>query len=1752
MAENTQPQLPVPDLHNMTPEQVGGVLNPINMKPVSLDLPEPPRNYPLGVQASNLIPTQKSITGSEGIANNLHNMAGDVANWATNPYHYAKTVTYNADYDGANFKRYAAVPRLMREYGFTPYRDNESLYNEHASNWEYFSRSVGQGFELFKTGFSSMLPWNAWDGEEVDLQAAREMERAHAIGADTRSGFGSWVNNMTVDSGYTFGILGEFAAEELVGWVGSTLLAPETAGGSWAVMGAETVSAVNKMRKLFNLADRAKDLAKGIGRTYDWVRSADKMKDIYNYAKTGTKWVGKQLLPESFKWGSEMMKSGFTMRGGQLVMDAAKASKGFGAFYRDMRAYAAVVSEAKLEGGSAELQVRDKLIDEYVASHNGEMPDQATMNRIYTEAANAGHSTFWWNVPALYISNKIVFDKALKGFKPIAAFREELEIGIKGRLAFNEAWKQAGVKAWTVVDDGFKATLKNLTKASTYAPKNLLKNGLNTFVKYGKANLTEGLQEVYQDVVQKTMTEYYEDRFHHPGVEGSRSIAGSFLENLGPTTFSEQGWDTFASGFFMGGMVQMPQRVAFEWIPKQFWKIKDRAGYEKHMSDMENHTNSVVNALNAATMDDKFWDSITENTVQQLNNSNQAHAANAAGDKKAYYDIVDEDVFNHMHTLLKSGKLSLIKDHIKDLKGLDEKSLQEAFGPVEESEGNAYDAYQKRLDSMMNKMSLVEKHYQAIEKRFSNPFDPNRYNRKKDPDAYNAEMKAYEAFEQAKKAAVYSNYAFERSVERMHGVMSELVKNKPVGEAAASDFTTILNKDNLDAEVEILENEIQTYRKGDSDAQSKANKLQKKLDLLKDYQDAVETYQEALKIHSKDKAQVSGEEVAGAKRAAKVTVNTKVKNKKGKEAVVAKIKKGVAYDKAGNRIGKLNSLEIISGERDSEMMDAATEDLYEKYHAYLKHIASDKGTFAPDEHIQNSFQKVKDYYSLAQDALDMADAVDTLHNPSKFSQYASRISGIYEEAKKQNKDRIQKSYERFLRMRKVNDLFNQLYNMGVFLDEDGIKAVLDRKIPSDFYSIPKKERISEDDPKYKEILDLFEKFEETEKTPFGEKPIPEEEFDPERFKYASGGRNKIKGDNRNYKEHAEYWGFDPDPNKVSKVNTREILQKIIDSPFATRREKMLARRLKAIVSKDSVTTFGKQTKPGFFTYSTEGKIGTFIDARFTASDYRGGGMPMEMLLIHELIHEITSLEMDKDAEFKAAISKLLAAAKEAYKKNPPSDQTLYPGADKKPFYGLMNEHEFLAEMFSNDRFALWLDTIPYESTGQSLWKEFVDQLEKFLKRLLGVREGSTLLNEAIYIATSHIDRIHGLVEPVKETTTPTAKVEGGKKTLTLASSVEDFRNAGLLDAIIKEYRKFVTLQNEASAEGWIDSFALEKNDEQIAASDAFRQYLQMGPGAVNRILQEYNRTAPKTEGIPLGTAASTQLVAKGQRLGFTKEQLNAMTPEERDLIRQANTKEDVQTLLDKYAEVTPQPQAEVRELADRTQKRVLVEELGFSWTEANQMTKADAEKLISEGLTKEQRLEAESAVAEQEARFAEAQKEFLMEFMEQRIANAHYLAELKAIEDEIAEALAVDPLNIDTDRMNDAIEKRKQELAREINFEDIKENEVVIMRDNRRMVVVEKTGNALKLRKFGETAGNIENVYANEVQSKILYKDQPFMEKVDINPPVTPEVQNTSNENVKMAQDLNTTEAIEEDRNAAKTMTEQEVNDEFDNSIGCE
>ena len=76
-------------------------------------------------------------------ADNFENKIRQSAATYDNPYKKMRPYSYNGDYDGANFERYHSTDQY-KTLGFSPYRDNESLYNNNMTLGDQFTRAASQ------------------------------------------------------------------------------------------------------------------------------------------------------------------------------------------------------------------------------------------------------------------------------------------------------------------------------------------------------------------------------------------------------------------------------------------------------------------------------------------------------------------------------------------------------------------------------------------------------------------------------------------------------------------------------------------------------------------------------------------------------------------------------------------------------------------------------------------------------------------------------------------------------------------------------------------------------------------------------------------------------------------------------------------------------------------------------------------------------------------------------------------------------------------------------------------------------------------------------------------------------------------------------------------------------------------------------------------------------------------------------------------------------------------------------------------------------------------------------------------------------------------------------------------------------------------------------------------------------------------------------------------------------------------------
>lgn len=1724
-------------------QTIGGLVNPEAFRPTAIELPKisaAPHIVPQVGSPGSIphTPTQKPVK-SKDFADSLFDHMKAAPDYAEDQVKYGKTWAYDADYSGIFYKRYADQTNVYNKLGFSPWRDNETAYNKESTWLDNFKRSFSNAGTLANLAFTGALPWNAWSGTG-DINDAKVQERAFARGSDTRGTAGAWINNQVLNAGFSVGTIAEFAAEEAAVWVGSTLLAPETLGASWGAAVVETGAAITKMKKAFTVAEMSKNIARG----YEYTKSLDWARDFYKGIASGKtiKNIAKSVTPHTLDHITEL---GRLSKAGHEINGLAATARGVGAFYKDVRGVNATLSESKMEAGSVELQLRDKLIDDFYQT-NGKMPSTQDYADIYATAKDGAISTYWWNVPAIYLSNKIVFEKMLTGFKPFASTREALTQGFKNygirEVPLTAAEEAAGGLRYKPIKVGLREDFKSLFQKETWKPANLTKNFVKNIGKYSAANVTEGLQEQFQEGVSGAMKEYYQDRYEHPDLAGSRSSWGYLGQNMKKQVTTKEGLSTFASGFTMGGLLQFPQHLIFTAGANAVEYARGKENYKQARVAEENRVNETVNALNETSKFlGQYLDPKQERAVAALRNVDELAKAAKNGDKYAHLNIQESDMNDHIYTLAQTGKLELIKDQINDYLKMTPQEMEEGWGKSGKTAEETGAYYTKKLNDLKDLADNVSERYDNINEAYGNPFNEWRFNPKSQPKEFMSEKQARMDYEEAKKVAVMSSLLYDQTAGRIKSLIGKAATAKPVAEASASDFQILYDQDGLDKEINNLTVEIPAYglnaKNNRHDAKTLKDK-EERLKLLTEFRDENKAFLSASEAFEAGLTDPNSELALKAKAASAVrkgaTVTAKVSGKKNVSFVVDKVVGEWAYDKAGKRYKRKNLSVTKSAKseyHEDEFMDEAAMKLHEAYSNYVKHIAKVNNTTAFDKNITDSFKDYVDFTRLTNDRHGLAKAVNVLNNPRAISEFAQRKNNLSRAMDETRAEVLKKAFKEYKRKMGVNTVLNKLYEIGVFMEEDDLKAFTENHVVSNFYHVTEGHALV--DPKsekYKEALKVIEDWENANNEQY-KKPIQNVVSNPEDAIYSGKGRSKINNDVRTYKEHAAYWGFDP-ALAESFVNSRAIIQKIIDSPYATYEEKLLARKMLTAVSADSRVRFNKEGRPGYFAYTSDAKTGVTIDARFYSNDFDNGGSPIEVVLLHEFIHELTSQEMENNPTFKAEITKLFEVAKAAFKKDP----------KKKPFYGLKNEHEFVAEVMSNSVFRTYLQGIKFEGARKSVWTEFVDSIKRMLSAILGVSQDSSLLDEALYVITSKVDEFYGATKaPTPSTGGIPAAASMGK--LNPGSSIAQFETAGLIPILVETFKNFVDL-NKANGSTAYDHLTTNRvTDDVIKAMPEFKEFLALGTSEVTAIINRHNGVAAPATRITATPSDWPTLIANatnGIELDKLIKQMDtagATTPE---LLEAVNVKRET---VPEGAGQTSLP------LTIGEKRRLNDPEFGYTYPEINRMTAEEGRRILSQNITKSVSQEQAEASRQLREQAIYAQRAATLEDIKNKINNVEHIFEFAAIGNEIAMASVADPEGVDVDGLMRSIEQKKRELANP-TYDKIQERETVMMMNGFKKTVISKENGIIKLRNFGQNDGYVEEVRENEVAAKIQYRYEPGMEEVVFTPPISEENEQASNEALVDAPETTTT--VEAVANAlADTRTQEEIEKELDEDLGC-
>lgn len=1278
------------------------------------------------------------LSGKEFLEREVSNLTANLAS-ANDPFAYAKGVSFNAAHTGQNFDRYHNH-RNFKKLGFSPFRDNESFYNNNSTWADDFARAKGQYLGLAYTGASGMLKnWGSLMSSAPDTGSAWEMEKAMAVGMSSKEGFGAGFTNFFLNSAYTVGIIGEIAMEE----VALGLATVGSGGGAGVLAATRTAQNVGRLTKglatLFKSADKINDARKlltsaGKG-ALNFINPAENLTEFARGIKVGEKG---QMLVKTADGGLDAVTKSFLIK------------QGVGAGIKDLRAINAVSSEAKLEAGMVQNEVANKLINDFY-EEKGRMPEGKEADFIASRAKEAGAKTFMGNIGGIYLSNKIVLDTALKGFKPLRNVIDDA--GSDFMHAINRV--KGGGKTVSLLDKSKASTylkgVVGLDGGSFYkaigqsmTPKKILGSSL----RYTSANLAEGAQELYQESLSAGLIEHYTNQHMNGGRVAEANIWDALSFGSGKLGETGQGLEVFMSGFAMGGALGPIQSLAFNQGGKAFGYAKDYFQGTKTMEEAKKNRETVKTRLEkslTAIVNDpaKFANALSENVKMQDDFVNLGADAEGRGDKKAANDAKDDSMFNHIHTLLQHGMYDVFTDQLKDLKNLKPEEMASAFGNNDESNVQA-DEFNKdiygRIDSAVSRAEGIKERYDTYNKKYRNPFNKNN------PD----EMFDWMGFEQTRKMAIFSDYTFDRAAKRMQGVFDYLNKVSPLKAAEAGRITSLLDERLLDDEVRRLELEAKTYGEStDLAAKEKGKRRESQLQAIKDFRAAMinyrSSYDQAKQAALKPEME---EEMRNTRKM--FTPGSVVELQKGQNVVKAKVVKASDSSRIqieftnekGEKVRdyvKKDKLALVgeSAASEEDMSSPQTnfisenrQLLYDAYQAYVKAIADENGDFVNSDNIQKSFAGILDHIELRDDASKMSEQVAKFLDPEFFAQSSQRMSETLKQAHANAKAKLSKQLEDFMNREVQNDFFNALEDMKVFFNPEDIDAFIkDGVVPNNFLDSEKLTLITPSDPRYKQIIDLLEKYEEVTGTTLSGKPLSEVENLAGRLIPA-----KDADDNRTIADLAKDLGFDP--KKGGTVKVVDLLNYIINSDKSTELEKKLAQKLATAVDANALALMDMNHGTNSSYDATNGLI---IDPRFSTKDYAQGNIRFEYSALSGIARMITDSAL-QDTEFEAKINLLIEQVKTAIGEGRVTNALAQLGYDSQEVFGLDNASDFVSEALNNPVFQQVLENITVENTEKNLWEELLDTIKNVLKKLLGVRgDNNTALTQAMALISNKFD-----------------------------------------------------------------------------------------------------------------------------------------------------------------------------------------------------------------------------------------------------------------------------------------------------------------------------------------------------------------------------------------------------------------------------
>jgi hypothetical protein len=737
----------------------------------------------------------------------------------------------------ANLAKYATYgSETFGKLGFDPFKAShtsgksgmDELYDEKTSWTADIGRAYTGMKKLAGIGLQDTFALGAFADSGNYLSFEDTMNKySSSRGGNT----GFWSNTM-LSSGYTMGIIGGIAAEELA-LAGITALsggtaAPATiaAGGSILARGVAKIKggmsmlqSVNKLQDLNTakgfLGSTGKFVGgglKGFGKalnplenTFDFLKTIDKLEDFNGWKQTAI---------------------------------------GAGAVVRDARKITMSHSESKLEADLASKEFRQQMYDEYYTDKSkiGTEIPESQLKLIDDEANKVKDRVYAANFGLIYVTNAITFDNMFKNMKGTNRW------ATVANDAYRISKKEGGKVAVDVLAKTFGNAIRKKVGSIT----------LGGSIKSAISSSMEGFQELGQDAISESMKSY-----HARNVKGTQ-VRGGFMEYLhndlataADKLQSGEGLSTFLSGALMGVFAspvgfatgQVNNFLANGGAQKIYQRTFDNKKWKAEKLSLEVKRKEKARVLTEFFNNNKnFIDGFSKPIYSQ--NELQEQILQAAEDKnqKGFKNAQHDSFVTGVHTLLEAGLENEFADHLEYMsKNFGAKELNEVFGRTDITEENKA-RYQAKLQTQATNVKQLRAKYNEIQNNIVNP-NSMKGAKVTDPDYLEKYIK-WRSVENLKKELLFSDSKIADRANRIEVLKKEINDDTPL---SSLEVNSLLDESALEQQIELLETEVKA-----NDGLTLTGKGAENLEKAKLKLEAFKVYQEKLKAYTSENKKEDG------------------------------------------------------------------------------------------------------------------------------------------------------------------------------------------------------------------------------------------------------------------------------------------------------------------------------------------------------------------------------------------------------------------------------------------------------------------------------------------------------------------------------------------------------------------------------------------------------------------------------------------------------------------------------------------------------------------------------------------------------------------------------------------------------------------------------------------------------------------------------------------------------------------------------